>query len=272
MSTVITIIRSEITKIRSLPSIWIVTAALLALAAYFQFLLTDSIHEYLKTLDGDGMHWWYRRPVPADLSIMEDISGTVFGPGLFFPLLGAVIAGAEFRAGQLGVSVVAVPRRIRLVIGKIIAVTFAALAFGLLFSLMTLFFAYLGIKEWMPGLIWRPEVLSGLAGSVVFIVVMTLIAFGVTLITRRTMFGILIMMGFHAILLTQAFSAISPILDAVTPMSAARNLWLQAGKLTDVGGGPPFSSSPTVAAIVLAVWVVAVLIGAVVAIQRRDAR
>ncbi|MFT3875340.1 MAG: hypothetical protein QM708_02775 [Propioniciclava sp.] len=263
--------RSELTKIVTLPSVWITTGILLALSIYFQFLLTSSIHGYLETLDANGMHWWFRRPVPADLSVMEDIGGAVFNPGIFFPVLGAVIAGAEFRTGQLGHSVLAVPDRVRLVLAKTVAAGLHALAFGLLFALMTLISGYLGVKDWRPDLIWRPEVLAGIAGSVVFVVVITLITFGITLVVRRTMIGILIMMGFTAILMTRAFYAISPVLDAAMPISAARNLWLQAGTYTDVDR-PAYSSTPAMAALVLAGWVVIAVVGAVIAIQRRDAR
>ena len=129
---------------------------------------------------------------------------------------------------------------------------------------------YAAVKDWQPGLIVRPEALVGLSGAVLFVIVITLISFAMTLITRRTILGILIMSGFIAITVTQVFATISPTLDALTPMSAVRNMLLQD---IDLGlGGPGFTSSPASAALVLAAWVVVTLVGAAFAIERRDAR
>lgn len=264
------IIRSELTKIRTLPSVWIVSGILLALSVFFQFQGLASVREALSTLDDDGMHWWYDRPVPADLDIIASIGSSVFNPGIFFPLLGAVIAGAEFRTGQLGLSVLAVPSRVRLVVAKSCAVGLYALGFGLLFAALTMAFTYVAVRDWQPGLIWRPEALGSVTGSVLFVVAITLISFAVTLLTRRVLFGVLLMGAFVALTMTQALAALAPALDALTPFSAARNLLLQSDGL-DLGG-PPFTSTPAVGGVVLVVWVVLTTLCALVAVQRRDAR
>lgn len=264
-------VRSELTKIITLPSVWIVTGILLALSIYFQFQGYLYIGQALETLDADGNHWWYRRPVPAVLDIASDVGGGVFQPGIFFPILGAVIAGAEFRTGQLGISVLAVPNRYRMVLGKTIATAIYALGFGLAFAVMALVSTYLATRHWEPDLVWRPDALMGLGGAVLFLVAITLISFGFTLMTRRTLFGILITSAFTGLVMIPVLYGISPLLDALTPMSAARNWLLQTDVLEDVGGRP-FSSGPEFGALVLASWATLVPIAAAVTIQGRDAR
>ena len=182
-----------------------------------------------------------------------------------------LLAGAEFRTGQLGVSVLAVPNRMRLVLGKTIATAIYALGFSLIVTAMTLLATYLAVKDWRPDLIWRPEAFIGFGGSILFVVAITLITFGITLITRRTMLGILIMMAFTGVVMTQVLYGISPVLDALTPVSAARN-WLLQSEGWGPGGGPAFSSSPEVGAAVLAAWAILAPVGAAFAIHRRDAR
>ena len=266
---VIATIRSELTKITTLPSVWIVTGVLVAFSVYMQVMHHANIGQVLETLNADGNHWWYGRPVPAAEDIVLDAGAVLFNIGVFFFPLGAVVAGAEFRSGQLGLSVLAVPNRIRWVLGKTVATTICALVLGLSFAVMTFASTYLAVKDWEPGLIWRPGLLLGLGGSVLLIVAITLLSFAVTLLTRRTLSGILVMGALFAIVLTQVLNAVLPILDALTPISAARN-WLLQDSL--VIGGPPFSSSPTTGAVVLFGWVAVTVLGAALAIQRRDAR
>lgn len=262
-------IRSELTKIITLPNVWIVTGILLAIGLFFQYQSMNLIVESLETLDANGMHWWYGRPVDAELDLFSSMGSVIFNPGIFFPILGAVIAGAEFRMGQLGLSVLAVPSRTRFVIGKTIATALYALMIGLIFAVMTLFSTYFAVKNWQPNLIWRPEALMQIAGGVLFIVAITLLTLGITLVARRTLNGILVMGGFIGVTISQVFAAFIPVLDALTPISAARNFLLQF----DTGiPWPPFSSSPETGALVLAGWVVVMFIISIITIQRRDAR
>ena len=268
MSVSVTI-RSELTKIITLPSFWVVTGILVLFSVYMQVLHYSNIGQVLETLDAEGNHWWYGRPGPAAEDIVLTTGAALFNIGVLFFPLGAVIAGAEFRSGQLGVSVLAMPNRVRWVLGKTVATAICALALGLLFAAMTLVSTYLGVKDWEPGLIWRPGLLLGLGGAVLLIVAITVLSFAVTLLTRRTLSGILVMGVLIAVVLTQVLNAIAPVLDALTPISAARN-WLLQDNLAL--GGPPFSSSPTVGAVVLFGWVAVTVAGATLAIQRRDAR
>lgn len=273
MKQMIATIRSEFTKILTLPSVWIATGALLAVTFFLQLQSYRFTGLKLETLDSNGMlHWYSAGPVPADLEILADMGANIFNPGVFFPVLGAVIAGAEFRMGQLGISVLAVPNRIRLVMAKAIATTIYALGFSVVVTSMTIVTYAFALKDWRPDLIWHPQAFIGFAGSILFVIAITLISFAITLITRRTVLGILVMMGFVGTMLTRVLYGISPTLDALTPMSAARNWLLQDAAEWNPAGGPAFTSSPMVGGIVLAAWAILTPLCAAFIIQRRDAR
>ncbi|MEU3019184.1 ABC transporter permease [Nocardiopsis sp. NPDC007018] len=268
--SVVSVVRSELTKTVTLPSVLGVTGALAVLAVLFQFQALASMREVLETVDGHGDHWWYGRPVPADLDILASMGAGVFNPGIFFPVLGAAVAGAEFRSGHLGLSVLAVPSRVRLALAKCAATGLYALACALVIAALSLIFAHLAVRDWQPDLVWRAESLAWIGGAVLLLVVITTVAFAVTLIARRMLFGVLLMGGFLVLTLTQALSAVAPGLDALTPFSAGRNLLLQSEGL-DLGG-PPFSSSPSTGGVVLLAWLVVTVAAAALVLYRRDAR
>ncbi|MFD2115662.1 hypothetical protein ACFSTH_10605 [Paenibacillus yanchengensis] len=265
----INIIRSEFTKIMTLPGVWIVTGILMAIGLLYQYQAFSMNEETLQTLDANGMHWWYGKPVYAELDFFDTMGAVLFNPGIFFTILGAVIAGAEFRTGQLGLSVLAVPSRTRFVIGKTIATALYALIIGLILAAMTFLFTYLSVKSWQPNLIWRPEALMKVTGGVSFIVAMTLLTLGITLITKRTLRGIFVMGGAIFVTMSQVIASFVPTLDAFMPISAARNFLLQSESGVS---GPPFTSSPEIGATVLAGWIVFILLVSMAVIQRRDAR
>jgi hypothetical protein len=266
---VIKIIRSEFTKIITQPSVWIATAIILAIGLLFQYQSFSLNLQMMETLDTNGMHWWYGKPIPLELSIFNSMSAVIFNPGLFSIILGAVIAGAEFKTGQLGLSVLVVPSRPKFVIGKTIATALYALVLGLILAAMTLFFTFFSVKNWQPNLIWTGSALKEVAGGVFLIVTLTLLTLGITLITRRTLQGMLVMGGFMGVTMSQFVARFVPTLDALTPISAARNFLLQS--VADIPG-PSFSSSPVTGALVLAGWIVVMFIVSMATIQRRDAR
>lgn len=263
-------IKSEFTKIITLRSVWLVTCILLSAGIFFHSIALSGFLENLETIDANGMHWFYQKPVNAETDFYSMIGTSIFNPGILFSLLGAVIAGEEFRNGQLGTSLLAVPSRTRLTVSKIVATSLYTLCIGLIYSVISYITAYLVVKDWRPELLWSLDVLFQNVSSIIFLIIITLISLGLTLIVRQTLWGVVIMGGFLGITMTQLFANISFWLDALTPISAARNLFLQ---VYDTGiGGAPFSSSNLVGGIVLSIWLIVVLFMAVLLMKGRDAR
>lgn len=243
---------------------------LIGCRSFFHYLSVGGFLEKLTSIDENGMHYYFETPVNAELDFYSTIGAAIFNPGILFPLLGATIAGAEFRTGQLGVSLLAVPSRTEMVISKIIATTLYTVGIGIVYAIMSLVTAYLMVKDWQPDLLWSPGVFLQISGGIFFLVAITLITLGFTLITRRTLLGILIMGGFIGLTMSQALALISPAVDAWTPISAARNFILQEPQLPDLY--PPFSSSNLMGGMVLMLWLIGILILSLILLKRRDAR
>lgn len=265
--TAVSIIRSELTKFLTLPSVWLATGVLLALNVFFQYQLLSFNIETVANVGPDGMSESNGQPVHAETELREMLVASVFNPGLLFPILGAVIAGAEFRAGQLGLSMVAVPDRMHLVLGKVLATTACVLGLGAVCIVMAKAFMYAVVSDWNPGMLWSAETLAGEARLLLFIVTSTLIGVGITLITRRTLAGIVMTVILIMLTVTQVVAMISPGVDAFLPVSAARNLLLQGAE-----AGAPLTGSAGHGAMVLIGWALVATVVAALVIRRRDVR
>lgn len=266
------VIKSELTKILTSRTVWLVSLALILLAVLGNYGALVHWLEKFATVDGNGMLHWYTQPTDATLEFFGDSVSPIFIPGLIFPLLGAVIAGSEFQNSQLGVSLLAVPSRSKLIVGKIIATIMYTIGLGLILNTMTLFTSYLGIRSWKPELIFSYAVLIQHLRAMSFLIIATLLGLAITIIVRRTLWGVLIMGGFLVIFQTRILASFSFLLDALTPISAMRNFLLQVSAHEEFGVGIPYTSSPLVGGIVTIGWVIAVLWLSIVLMKRRDAR
>ncbi|MFW5418471.1 ABC transporter permease [Nocardiopsis sp. CNT-189] len=261
------VIRSELTKALTLPSVWVMTGAVLALNVFFQYQTLGFNIDTVAGVRPDGMTEVDGRLVHAETELRQTLGVSVFNPGLLFPILGAVIAGAEFRAGQLGLSVVAVPDRTRLVLGKFLATAVYALALGTVCIAIASAFTYAAVRDWNPGMLWSPEMLATEARLLLFTVTFTLIGTGITLIGRRTPAGVVAVVLLIMLTMAQVVAVVSPAADAFLPLSAARNLLLQGRD-----AGAPLTGGAVHGAAVLASWALAAAAAAALAVKRRDAR
>ncbi|MDA2803391.1 ABC transporter permease [Nocardiopsis suaedae] len=259
------VVRSELTKITSLPSVLIATAVLLLLAVVVLLQPLGMLSDSLADMRPDGtIEFFTGHRQRAESLVLGLLVASSLQPGLFLPIIGAIIAGQEFRSGHLGVSVSVVPRRGKLVAGKVIATALYALAVGVILAALSTFFMYLGVRDWNPGILWSAEALAGQGRFLLYAVTATLIGFAVTLVARRTLVGIIAVTAFIALTMAQVFAAV-PAIDALLPLSAARNLLLEP--TTNV-----LSASPLHGAAVLTGWATVAVTGAAVAIRLRDAR
>lgn len=267
MIGVLSIIRSELTKVLTLRSLWVMTGVILALNLFFQYQTLGFNIDAVVNVRPDGMTGSGGQLIHAETELRQTIGVTVFNPGLLFPILGAMLAGAEFRSGQLGLSVVAVPNRTRLILGKILAATVYVFVLALVCIALAAAFTYVAVRDWNPGMLWSADMLAVEARVLLFAITITLIGAGITLLTRRTLTGIIATVVLIMLTMTQVVAMVSPAVDAFLPLSAARNLLLQGRD-----AGAPLTGSAEHGAIVLTVWALVTSIVAALAIKRRDAR
>lgn len=260
------IIRSELTKILTAPVVLLVTVIILALDV---LILVQPMQLYANAVAGitpDGIIEIFRgEPRPAEAALIGQLVACSLQAALFVPVLGALIAGQEFRNGQLGVSVLAVPRRGRLLVGKAVAVAAYVAGVALIITALSTLFMYLAVRDWNPGILVSTAALAGDAKFILFAVCYTLTVFALTLLTGRTLFGIVAIVVFLGLTMSQILAVSVPAIDALTPMSAGRNLLLDPVDNALTG-------TPTSGAVVAAVWALLTLIAAALTLRRRDAR
>lgn len=149
-----------------------------------------------------------------------------------FLVLAGVVAGQEFRAGQLGVTLLAMPRRGRVLAAKLLATGLFVLAVAVVMAGVSVGFMYAAVKDWNPGLLVTGETFLGHARFLAFAVTYSLIGLAVTVAARSSLAGVVCTVVLFAVTMIQA----APDLDALLPLSAARNLLLDPG-VNDLSAG-----------------------------------
>ncbi len=257
-------IHSEWIKFRTLRSSWIglasVAFVLVALAAAASAVSAGAI----TPPDGGP-------PVGGAGFSMGPLETVLTGANFAVLLLGVfgALAGArEFGSGMITASVMAVPRRSQIVIAKALVFGASSLVVAVV-GVLGAFWIGMGILsaggQATVGLM-DAGVLRQVLGMAVYVTAVGLIGLGLGILLRSvagsigaTIGGILVVPAFASLLLPDSWS---PILRFL-PSSAA-------AAFAPVQGAGSEVLSPGVGAIVLAVWVLAILCGAVASLVRRD--
>jgi hypothetical protein len=267
--TTLAAVRSELTKIFTLPSVLVLSAVLLALHVAVQLFSLSLFAEAVAGIDSNGMIEIFKgERLPAVQEMTEQLVAAMFTPVPLVPVVSAVIAGSEFRTGQIGSSITAIPSRVRLVAAKAVATALFAVALCVSFAVLTTVVMYSVVADWKPDILVSSSVLEGYLSATLIAVCATLIALGVTMLTRRALMGILVMALMLGFTISQVMAAVSPAVDAVLPISAARNLLFYNSR--DIA--PPLTSGPGTAVVVLLLWAVVAVAASVTIMTRRDAR
>ena len=256
------IIRSEMTKIVTLPSTWVTTFVLFVAFLFFQYQVFGVYTELADSFKQKALTEVY---VLGELK--ESMEASIFNPGILLVILGSVIAGSEFKTGQFGMSVVAVPNRSRLIVGKFVAAFLCVLILSLSWFSVAFLFVYFGVRDTNITLFGMTELSGSFFRILLFAVAFTLFPIGLTLIARRTLFGVVSSMVMIMLTMMQVVAFVSPKVDALLPLSAARNLLLQG---TD--NPVPLTGTSLQGGIVLLGWIIVSFAGATIILKRRDAR
>jgi ABC-type transport system involved in multi-copper enzyme maturation permease subunit len=258
--------RAEFTKIITLRSVGIAVGVILALHLLIQATNLRLNSDAVAAVTPSGtIELFPGDPQPAHRALVDFLVASSFQMGLFLPVLAAMIAGQEFRGRQLGQSVLAVPRRGRLVLAKTIAATAFLALFSALICAISAAFLYAATRHWDAGLVLSADAWRGQAKFLAFAMLTGLVSTAVTLLARSTLAGIGITVVLIMLTMTQVLAAVTPVLDSLLPLSAGRNLLLNPVDNR-------LSAGPGQALVVLIVWPLVALTAAGVVLTRRDAR
>ncbi|GAA0975221.1 ABC transporter permease subunit [Acrocarpospora macrocephala] len=258
--TVTAILRSEWTKIRTVPStVWTLLLTF-ALSVGLGYLLANSM--------GDS----YATASPERRATLDPLFATFYSLTLGqLPLVvfGVLVVGGEYGSGTIRASLLAVPRRGRFYGGKLLAGTALAFPVSVITVLATFFVATSAFGPDAPSL--RDEgVPSAVVGACLYLTLICLFAMGVATMLRSPTrsLGILLPLlflgsqGLGNVPGVKAFTQYLPdqagmlIMHIVGPQDDPR--WARDyGPWTGMG--------------ILALWTIAALLGGHLVLRRRDA-
>src|SRR5437868_7176402 len=173
------VLLSEWTKIRSVRStMWTLLSTLILLLGF------GALVSFVTTSSGNA------QPLPglegAEQALLFSLAGLQFG-AMAMAVLGIMVISGEYRTGMIRTSLLGVPKRMRLLAGKIVVFT----GVSLVVSLVTVFLAfYLGQALLSGGgldvSIGDPEVLRAVIGSGLFLTASGLFGLALGALVRHT--------------------------------------------------------------------------------------
>ena len=257
MASTSAVLQSEWTKIRSVRS----TVWTLALA----FLVTIALGAIISAVFNSQ----WSSMSPSDKATFDPtatgFAGMQLGQ-LALIVIGVLVIASEYSTGMIRTSLAAVPQRSAFYTSKVAVAGGLALVVSMATSFVVFFLgqSLLGSHKANIG---DPGVLRAVVGAGLYMTLLVLLCVGAAAMLRSPMLGLGILMPF--------FFLVSPILSAVPKVkSVARYFPDQAGqKIMQVvpGDGDHTSYGPWGGILIMALWVVAVLIGGYAVLKNRDA-
>lgn len=266
MSIVLASARAELTKIFTLRSVWLITALILGLHVLVNWSALSLYRDAVDKIGADGLiEIFTGERNPATAEMLDSLSGASLQMTMFLPILAVVIAGQEYRSRQLGLTLLAVPQRGRLLVAKALATGAYAFLVAVVVAAISTVFTYVEVEHWKPGLVTSGAAIRLDLSFIAYAVLFSLLTMAFTMVLRSTLGGVMSTIVLVAVTMTQLLATAVPKVDALLPMSAGRNLLLDPTLSTLTSGRPQ-------AMVVLVAWALVGLTVAGLALSRRDAR
>ncbi|MFJ4469228.1 ABC transporter permease [Streptomyces sp. NPDC089424] len=251
------VIRSEWTKIRSVAStVWTLSLAVVVTIALGMLISALSKSEF-ENMDEAGR-------LSFDPTFIS-FAGMSLGQ-LALIVFGVLVVSNEYSSGMIRTSLAAVPQRATFLFSKIAVATLLALVVGMATSFAAFFLGQAMLGDLGAGL-GDPGVLRAVIGGGLYMTLIAMFSMGVAAMLRSPMLSLGILMPF--------FFLISNILGNVSATKKlGRYLPDQAGSkimqvVAPVRDDSPYG--PWGGLGIMALWVVAALVGGYVLLKRRDA-
>jgi ABC-2 type transport system permease protein len=253
----IQVVRSEWTKIRSVAStVWTLSLAVVVTIALGMLISALSKNDFDSMSRNDRLSF-----DPTFISF----AGMSLGQ-LAMIVFGVLVVSNEYSTGMIRTSLAAVPQRATFLASKIAVATGLALAVGLFTSFVTFFLGQAMLGEHKAS-IGDTGVLRAVIGGGIYMTLIAMFSMGVAAMLRSPMLSLGILMPF--------FFLISNILGNVSATKKiGRFLPDQAGSkimqvVTPIDDDTPYG--PWGGLGIMALWVLAALVGGYVLLKKRDA-
>ncbi|MCX4627502.1 ABC transporter permease subunit [Streptomyces sp. NBC_01443] len=257
MSSFPAVLRSEWTKIRTVASTsWTLATAFLITVAIGAGLCA-AVNATFEDLPKD-------QQVTFDATQMS-FSGMLLGQ-LAILVFGAMVVGSEYSTGMIRTSLAAVPRRSSLMLGKVTAAAALALVVGLATGFMSFFLGQAILGDHSIGL-GGENVLRAVIGVGLYMALLALFAIGASMMLRNTAASIAILITFVLILpiVLSVVDATRKIAYYLPSQSGAAIMQTVPAGSSDAPYGPWGGLG------IMALWVLAAVLGGYLVLKKRDA-
>lgn len=198
-----------------------------------------------------------RISVGGRLVHLAQLGGVLLAPVYVFALIAVFAAGTEYQGGQLRVTLTAMPNRVRLLTGKLLALLLVTLPAAILCVLPGRLFAALGTSQALS----LQALAVDAARWVGIYLAFSIIAYGLALLLRNVIAPVAFLTLVPAIAWTGVFQL--PELIRLLPHDASLSL-------LDMPASPATELPPSVAGLALLGWCFALTTSASLALARRD--
>ncbi|WP_374774067.1 ABC transporter permease [Streptomyces sp. NBC_01310] len=252
---------SEWTKIRSVRSTVWSLAILIVVTLIFTALFMQM-----------GVANWDKSDPGQQAEMRLDPTGTILGSGILLSqlavcVLGVMVIASEYSTGMIRASLLAVPKRVPVLLAKAAVFGLLVLAVGELTAFGSFFIGAPILGDKAPVAIGDPGVFQAVAGTGLYLSLVGLFALAVGAIIRHTAASITGVIGFVLVLTPMAAllpGKVGTYVYAYLPTQAGFMITQQQTRVGDVLG-------PWQGIGVLALWTAALLAVAAVLLRRRDA-
>ncbi|MEV5412279.1 ABC transporter permease subunit [Thermopolyspora sp. NPDC052614] len=243
------VLRSEWTKIRSVRStMWLLAATLVAMLGLGGLLSAAAVAN-----DGIGLD-------PANASL----AGTSIA-SILMAVLGVLVISAEYRTGLIRTTLLAVPRRLRMLAGKAIVLTAVVLTVSLV-ACFGAFFLGQAIFGGEGTTLGEPGVLRAVVGSALYITACALFGLGLGALIRHTAGGVVAVFLFIVVL-----PGMAQLLPGAWGDQVYRFFTTNAGVQISLTEPLPGQLGPWTGFGVYCAWIAVSLVAAGALLRRRDA-
>ncbi|MBF8190748.1 ABC transporter permease subunit [Nonomuraea sp. K274] len=245
----IDIFRSEWTKIRSVRStVWTLAVTALLMLGF-------------STLIGAGAKGSADGPIPGGEAIMMSLSGVMFA-SLAMATLGVLVISSEYRTGGIRTSLMAVPKRMSLLTGKIVVFAATSLAVCAVAAAGSLL---VGLAIIQPPSIEAGEAVRAVLGVTLYLTACGLFGLGLGTLIRHTPGAIV-----SAIALILVLPQMTNQLPGEWGRTVSEHFTTNAGLLV-ASGQENGSLGPWSGFAVYLAWVAVAMLSGAVLMRRRDA-
>lgn len=253
------VLRSEWTKLVSLRSTWILLGVVAVLMATVAGLIG-----WRASLDPATENTATLAVARAFLSV--DLASLIVG------VFGILLMTGEYSSGAIRSTLAAVPRRLPVLAAKALALAGLTLPVMMVASTASLLVSQAFADAGQRVGLGDDGVLRATAGAALAPVLLGLLGLGIGAMVRHTAAAITVYVGVLLVIPALLPALLSSRLEAdvmrLVPVAAGQSLYA-IGK-SDGGGGLQLLS-PGPAALVMAAWIVAILVGGALILRRRDA-